>query len=74
MLKISIFAAEKEECPPVDIVAVLDISKSMNNSAAGKNDGSTVYVDLGFSLLDLLKHATKSIIKTMRPQDRIAII
>lgn len=74
MLKISIFAEEKEICPPVDILAVLDISGSMKNSAAGKNDGTTVYVDLGFSLLDLLKHATKSIIKTMRPEDRLAII
>ena len=74
MLKISIFAEEKEVCPPVDILAVLDISGSMGHSAAGKNDGSTVYVDLGFSLLDLLKHATKSIIKTMRPEDRLAII
>ena len=74
MLKISIAAKEKDHCPPADIVAILDISGSMGNSAAGRNDGSTVYVDLGFSLLDLLKHATKSIIKTMRPEDRLAII
>jgi hypothetical protein len=74
MLKISIAAKEKDHCPPADIVAVLDISGSMKNSAAGKNDGSTVYIDLGFSLLDLLKHATKSIIKTMRPEDRLCII
>ena len=57
----------KDECPPVDIVAILDVSESMKFSAAGKNDGSTVYVDLGFSLLDLIKHATKTIISTMRP-------
>lgn len=76
MLKVSIVAEEKPnmESPPVDILAVLDISESMGKSAAGVNDGSTVYIDLGYSLLDLLKHATKAIIKTMRPQDRLAII
>ena len=74
LLKISIAAKEKDICPPADIVAILDISGSMGNSAAGRNDGTTVYVDLGFSLLDLLKHATKTIIKTMRPEDRLAII
>ena len=69
MLKISITAEEADDLtpPPVDILAVLDISASMSNSAAGRNDGTTVYIDLGYSLLDLLKHATKTIIKTMRP-------
>lgn len=74
LMKISVSAKDKDHCPPADIVAILDISGSMGGSAAGRNDGSTVYVDLGFSLLDLLKHATKSIIKTMRPEDRLAII
>jgi hypothetical protein len=73
-LKVTIAAKEKDHCPPADIVAVLDISGSMGGSAAGRNDGSTVYIDLGFSLLDLLKHATKSIIKTMRPEDRLCLI
>jgi hypothetical protein len=68
-LMVSITAEEGEDLipPPVDILAVLDISGSMSSSAAGKNDGSTVYIDLGYSLLDLLKHATNTIIKTMRP-------
>ena len=77
LLKVSFLAKEittKDECPPVDIVAILDISGSMDSSAAGRNDGTTVYIDLGFSLIDLLKHSTKSIISTMRPQDRLAII
>jgi len=69
MIKICVVAEEGEDLnpPPVDIIAVLDISASMSSSAAGTNDGSTVYIDLGYSLLDLLKHATKTIIKTMRP-------
>ena len=70
MLKITVEAKDKENkdaCPPVDLVAILDISGSMGNSAAGRNDGSTEYIDLGYSLLDLLKHATRTIISTMRP-------
>ena len=68
-MKITLLANENESIvpAPVDILCVLDISASMKKSAAGKNDGSTVYIDLGYSLLDLLKHATKTIIKTMRP-------
>ena len=56
------------------MVAVIDISGSMDASCAGVTDGSTVYIDLGFSLLDLVKHAIKSIIGTLRPQDRLGII
>ena len=46
----------------------------MEASCAGITDGTTVYVDNGFSLLDLIKHALKSIIGTLRPEDRLAII
>jgi len=70
MLKISLLVEDKktkEECPPNDIVAILDISGSMDDSAAGVNDGSTVFLDLGYSKLDLVKHSTKTIISTMRP-------
>ena len=74
ILKITIAAKEKDICPPADIVAILDVSGSMDGSASGRNDGSTEYLDLGYSLLDLVKHATKTIILTMRPEDRLAII
>jgi hypothetical protein len=46
----------------------------MDGSCAGITDGSTVYVDLGFSLLDLVKHSLKSIIGTLRDKDRLAIV
>jgi len=65
-LKISIVAEDVETPPPQDIVAVIDISGSMDASCAGVTDGKTQYIDLGFSLLDLVKHATKSIIGTLR--------
>jgi uncharacterized protein YegL len=46
----------------------------MRGSCAGQTDGRTDYVENGFSLLDLVKHALKTVIKTLRPQDRLSII
>ena len=46
----------------------------MGASCAGITDGRTQYVENGFSLLDLVKHAVKTIILTLRPQDRLSII
>ena len=53
---------------------MVDISGSMDMSSAGQNDGKTHYVDLGFSKLDLLKHALKSVVLTMRDNDRFSLI
>jgi len=55
-------------------MAVVDISGSMGGSCAGVTDGKTEYVDLGFSLMDLVKHAIKSIVLTMRDNDRFSLI
>ena len=60
--------------PPMDIVCIIDISYSMGGSAACTTDGKTEYEDLGYSILDLIKHAVKTIVKVMRPSDRISII
>jgi len=73
-LKVSISANDKDECPPTDLVCVVDISGSMGASCAGITDGKTEYVDLGFSLLDLVKHSLKTIVKTLRPMDRMCLI
>lgn len=63
-----------EQPPPMDIVCVIDVSWSMGGSAACQTDGKTEYEDLGYSLMDLVKHAVKTVIKALRPQDRIAIV
>ena len=58
----------------MDIVCAIDVSTSMGGSAACQTDGTTEYEDLGYSLMDLVKHAVKTVIKSLRPQDRIAIV
>ena len=63
-----------EEAPGVDLLAIVDVSRSMSWSCAGETDGKTQYVEAGFSLLDLVKHALKTIVHTMRPTDRLALI
>lgn len=63
-----------ESPPPMDVVCIVDISYSMCGSAACQTDGKTEYEDLGFSLIDLVKHAVKTVVKVMRPEDRLALV
>ena len=76
MMRLSVCVPDQivTKLPPMDIVCVIDISDSMGGSATCKTDGRTAYEDLGYSLLDLVKHAVKTIINSMRPEDRISII
>jgi len=53
---------------------VVDVSDSMNQTCAGVTDGRTEYVELGYSLLDLIKHALRTVVLTMRPVDRLALV
>lgn len=46
----------------------------MDGTCAGITDGHTEYVDAGFTLMDLVKHALKTVINVLRPQDRLAMI
>lgn len=73
-LRISVESKDVEECPPVDLFCCIDVSGSMGWSCAGKTDGRTEYVENGFSLLDLVRHALKTVIKTLRPQDRLCFM
>ena len=76
MMRLSVCVPDQivQKPPPMDIVCVIDISYSMCGSATCQTDGKTEYEDLGYSLLDLVKHAVKTIINSMRPEDRISII
>ena len=58
---------------PVDVVCVVDTSVSMDLPAAVK----TKYGDLagyGISRLDVVKHAISAMVRTLTPNDRVAIV
>lgn len=46
----------------------------MGGSCSGVNDGHTEYVELAYSLLDLVKHAIKMVVNVMTPNDRLAVV
>ena len=73
-LRLSIGIEDVKECPAVDLFCCVDVSTSMSWSCAGKTDGSTEYVENGFSLMDLVKHSLKTVIKSLRPDDRLSIM
>jgi len=57
---------------PLDVTVVLDISGSMATAATVQQDGREV--DVGFSVLDVTKHAIKTVIASLRPTDRLSIV
>jgi Mg-chelatase subunit ChlD len=54
----------------VDVVCVIDISGSMQTEASVADGGESN----GLSILDIVKHAVATVIQTLGPQDRIAIV
>ena len=60
---------------PTDIVLIIDISGSMNNDAPPPK-GKQVHesANLSLSLLDLVKHATNTVIETLTEYDRLALV
>ncbi|CAE6418391.1 unnamed protein product [Rhizoctonia solani] len=58
---------------PVDLCLVIDVSGSMNTEAPvpGEQDKNET---TGLSVLDVVKHATRTIIESMDDDDRIAIV
>jgi hypothetical protein len=59
--------------PGADICCVVDVSGSMGAAATLKNE-SGESESHGLSLLDIVKHALATIIETLEPGDRLAIV
>jgi hypothetical protein len=70
--KIDIKAISGTEYPPIDIVAVIDISGSMDSPALVEQDGKQT--DIGYTILDITKQALYTIIESMKPSDRISVV
>jgi hypothetical protein len=56
---------------PCDIVLVIDVSGSMQANAPVPGEAGE---QTGLSVLDLTKHAARTILETLGPQDRLGIV
>lgn len=60
---------------PCDIVLVIDVSASMGQSAPlPATDGSGKEETTGLSVLDLTKHAARTIIESLNENDRLGVV
>jgi hypothetical protein len=62
---------------PCDIVLVIDVSGSMAAAApimSADDQGKTVREDAGLSVLDITKHAARTILESFDAQDRLGIV
>ena len=59
---------------PCDIVLVIDISGSMGSSAPIPANPGEVTENYGLTVLDLVKHAARTILSTMDAGDRLGIV
>ncbi|KAI2627655.1 hint-domain-containing protein [Hypoxylon sp. NC1633] len=62
---------------PCDIVLVIDVSGSMDTPAPAKmngDDGAQSEDNFGLSILDLVKHAARTILSTLDEGDRLGIV
>ena len=62
-----------DEATPSDVVCVVDVSGSMGGEAKMKNSAGGEESH-GLSLLDVVKHAVKTVAASLRPCDRLSLV
>jgi len=72
LVKISVKPNQGINPVNMDIVVVIDVSASMNSKATVEQNGSQINV--GFTILDITKHAIRTVIESMKNGVRISII
>lgn len=72
ILRVSVKPIDGKIEVPNELVVVIDVSGSMNSPAYIEQDKRQV--DVGFTILDITKHAIKTIIESLNNNDRISII
>ncbi|KAJ3205686.1 hypothetical protein HDU67_008712, partial [Dinochytrium kinnereticum] len=60
------------ERAPVDVVCVVDLSISMDDAATLSSDESSE--GNGLTILDLVKHAVRTVVASLGPDDRLGIV
>lgn len=64
----------KTKRAPSDIVLVIDVSGSMSSAAPLPDIEDKTSESAGLSILDLVKHASKTILETLEDNDRLALV
>ncbi|CAJ1424824.1 unnamed protein product, partial [Effrenium voratum] len=59
---------------PCDICCVVDVSGSMSNEALLQGEDGTMSASHGLSVLDIVKHALRTIIANLGEHDRLALV
>ncbi|KAF3936329.1 hypothetical protein ABW19_dt0209505 [Dactylella cylindrospora] len=59
---------------PLDLCCVIDVSGSMEESAPAQSEDGKSKEDTGLTVLDVVKHAMKTIIATLGEGDRLSIV
>jgi len=70
--RVSIVPPAGETRPPLDICCVVDTSGSMSSSAAITTNAGTE--GQGLTVLDIVKHAVKTVIQSLGAEDRLALV
>mmetsp|Transcript_26143 Transcript_26143/g.38717 ORF Transcript_26143/g.38717 Transcript_26143/m.38717 type:complete len:306 (-) Transcript_26143:915-1832(-) len=66
---VSVHTPDTDVRQPIDVVCVVDVSGSMGSPASTQGSESS-----GLSLLDIVKHALKTIINTLGEKDRLSLV
>jgi adenylate kinase family enzyme/Mg-chelatase subunit ChlD len=72
-IAVSVQAPDCLERQPVDVCCVVDISGSMGTTASYEEADGSIRDD-GLSLLDIVKHAVKTVMYMLNEQDRLALV
>ena len=73
LFMVSIKPKDSENRPPCDICCVVDVSGSMGSEAKTKNDKGDVESH-GLTLLDIVKHAVKTVVMCLEANDRMSLV
>ena len=73
LVMVSIKPGDSVSRAPCDICCVVDVSGSMGSEAKTKNDKGDVESH-GLTLLDIVKHAVKTVVMCMEDKDRLSLV
>ena len=73
LVMVSVKPTDGADRAPCDICCVVDVSGSMGSEAKTKNDQGDVESH-GLTLLDIVKHAVKTVVMCMEPKDRMSLV